>query len=261
MRVKHERSVESVEVVARGEGLTSRAGAALVAGLADRVGLSADLSVAFADVRERRSRHDPARVVRDLALTRAEAVTVSPTCAASATRSRCSVRSHLIRPRAGCWRRSTASGSSGYARPAPAGPRAESGAVAGSGNYARSFGKAQRDEGAARLLDHGFGAVDEGARKEAIVTGETVGQRVRRLREERGLSQRDVEAPGVSYARHLPRREGRAAAVAAHARRAARRHAAVPRARHRRSALPALRPRTRRGGRRRRRARGPLTRR
>ena len=60
MQVKRERSIESVQVVADTEGLTSRAGTALVAALADRVGLTAALSEALAGVRERRSRHDPA---------------------------------------------------------------------------------------------------------------------------------------------------------------------------------------------------------
>jgi hypothetical protein len=57
-----------LQVVADGAGLTSRAGTALVAGVADRVGLTAGLSGALAGVRERRSRHDPGRVLRDLAL-------------------------------------------------------------------------------------------------------------------------------------------------------------------------------------------------
>ena len=68
MQVKRERSIESVQVVADADGLTSRAGTALVATLADRVGLTDDLGEALAGMRERRSRHDPGRVVRDLAL-------------------------------------------------------------------------------------------------------------------------------------------------------------------------------------------------
>ena len=72
MPVKRERSIESVQVVADAEGLSSRAGTALVAGVADRVGLTAALADALADVRERRPRHDPGRVVRDLALTLAD---------------------------------------------------------------------------------------------------------------------------------------------------------------------------------------------
>ncbi len=68
MQVERERSIESVQVVADAEGLTSRAGTALVAALADRVGLTAALAEALAGLRERRSRHDPGRVLRDLAL-------------------------------------------------------------------------------------------------------------------------------------------------------------------------------------------------
>ena len=58
----------ALQVVADAEGLTSRAGTALLAGLADRVGLTAALSQAMAGVRERRSRHDPGRALRDLAV-------------------------------------------------------------------------------------------------------------------------------------------------------------------------------------------------
>jgi hypothetical protein len=68
MPVKRERSIESVQVVADAEGLSSRAGSALVAGVADRVGLTAALSEALGGLRQRRSRHDPGGVVRDLAL-------------------------------------------------------------------------------------------------------------------------------------------------------------------------------------------------
>jgi len=72
MRVKPNSPIESVQVVADAEGLTSRAGTALVAALADRVGLTAAFSEALAGLRERRSRHDPGCVVRDLALTLAD---------------------------------------------------------------------------------------------------------------------------------------------------------------------------------------------
>ena len=34
----------------------------------------------------------------------------------------------------------------------------------------------------------------------AVPKNETLGQRIKRLRRERGLSQRDLAAPGVSYA-------------------------------------------------------------
>lgn len=54
MPVQRERSIESVQVVADAEGLSSRAGTALVAGVADRVGLTAALSEALGDLRQRR---------------------------------------------------------------------------------------------------------------------------------------------------------------------------------------------------------------
>jgi len=72
MPVKAISSFERLQVVADAEGLTSRAGTALVAAVADRVGLTAGLQGALAGLRERRSRHDPGRVLRDLALTLAD---------------------------------------------------------------------------------------------------------------------------------------------------------------------------------------------
>lgn len=66
--VRHARRVETVEVTADGVGLVSHAGAALVAELADRVGLTEELSGALESTRERRSAHDPGGVLRDLAV-------------------------------------------------------------------------------------------------------------------------------------------------------------------------------------------------
>src|SRR6266542_1895501 len=60
--------LQTVEVTADGEGLVSHAGTALLAELADRTGLTTALSRVLAPTRERRSEHDPGRVVRDLAL-------------------------------------------------------------------------------------------------------------------------------------------------------------------------------------------------
>jgi Transposase DDE domain group 1 len=60
--------LETVEVTADGEGLVSHAGAALLVELADRVGLTGALSGALAGTRERRSAHDPGRVLRDVAV-------------------------------------------------------------------------------------------------------------------------------------------------------------------------------------------------
>jgi len=70
--VKPNSQIESLQVVADAEGLTSRAGTALVAGVADRVGLTGALSHALGGLVERRRRHDPGRVVRDLALALAD---------------------------------------------------------------------------------------------------------------------------------------------------------------------------------------------
>jgi hypothetical protein len=58
----------TVDVVPDGEGLVSHAGAALLAEAADRLGLTAALSEALAPMRERACKHDPGRVVRDLAV-------------------------------------------------------------------------------------------------------------------------------------------------------------------------------------------------
>jgi Transposase DDE domain group 1 len=55
----------TVDVTSDGAGLVSHAGAALVAEVADRTGLTRELSRALAGLRGRR-RHDPGRVVRDL---------------------------------------------------------------------------------------------------------------------------------------------------------------------------------------------------
>jgi hypothetical protein len=66
--VKPEARVGTVEVTADGEGLVSHAGVALLVELADRVGLTAALSGALAGTRERRSAHDPGRVLRDVAV-------------------------------------------------------------------------------------------------------------------------------------------------------------------------------------------------
>jgi len=58
----------TVDVAPDGDGLVSHAGAALLAETADRVGLTRELSRALAGVRERRGKHDPGRVIRDLAV-------------------------------------------------------------------------------------------------------------------------------------------------------------------------------------------------
>ena len=68
--VKRERLVDKLVLVveADGTGQVSHAGGALVAGVADRVGLTRALSAAMAPTRQRRSAHDPGVVLRDLAV-------------------------------------------------------------------------------------------------------------------------------------------------------------------------------------------------
>jgi Transposase DDE domain group 1 len=58
----------TVDVLADGTGLSSRAGSALLALTAQRLGLTDALSGALAGTRERRSSHDPGRVLGDLAV-------------------------------------------------------------------------------------------------------------------------------------------------------------------------------------------------
>jgi hypothetical protein len=58
----------TVEVTSDGAGLVSHAGTALVARVADKVGLTSSLSTRLAAVKQRRRGHDPGRVIRDLAV-------------------------------------------------------------------------------------------------------------------------------------------------------------------------------------------------
>ena len=57
MRVKPNSPIESVQVVADAEGLSSRAGTVLLAGVADKVGLTEVLSQAMGGVRRQAARH------------------------------------------------------------------------------------------------------------------------------------------------------------------------------------------------------------
>ena len=66
MKVQRDGRNVTVEVRADGEGVVSHAGSALVALIADKSGLTRALSVALAGLKQRRSGHDPGRVVRDL---------------------------------------------------------------------------------------------------------------------------------------------------------------------------------------------------
>jgi hypothetical protein len=58
----------TVEVSADGAGLVSHAGSALLAQVADTVGLTRGLSRRLAAIKQRRRGHDPGRVIRDLAV-------------------------------------------------------------------------------------------------------------------------------------------------------------------------------------------------
>ena len=58
----------TVEVTSDGAGLVSHAGSALVARVADRVGLTSSLSSRLAGIKQRRGGHDPGGVIRDLAV-------------------------------------------------------------------------------------------------------------------------------------------------------------------------------------------------
>jgi hypothetical protein len=62
----------TVDVIADGTGLSSRAGTVLLALTAQRLGLTDGLSGALAGTRERRSAHDPGRVLCDLAVMAAD---------------------------------------------------------------------------------------------------------------------------------------------------------------------------------------------
>jgi len=66
--VKRDGLVDKLVVRADGTGQVSHAGSALVAGVADRVGLTRALCEAMAATRQRRSAHDPGVVLRDLAV-------------------------------------------------------------------------------------------------------------------------------------------------------------------------------------------------
>lgn len=65
MRVKRSKACGRFDVTADGVGMTGRAGTALLAETADRVGLTAGLSAAVGGCRSWRE-HDPGKVVRDL---------------------------------------------------------------------------------------------------------------------------------------------------------------------------------------------------
>ena len=68
MKVTRDGRRFTVEVTPDGGGLVSHAGAVLLAEAADRLGLTRELSRALRALRRRQGRHDPGRVVRDLAV-------------------------------------------------------------------------------------------------------------------------------------------------------------------------------------------------
>ena len=68
MRVIRDGRQITVEVTADGAGLVSHAGSALLAQVADKLGLTKALSLRLAGLKQRRRGHDPGRVIRDLAV-------------------------------------------------------------------------------------------------------------------------------------------------------------------------------------------------
>ena len=68
MKVMRDGRPVTVEVTSDGAGLVSHVGSALVAQVADKVGLTRALSRGLAAVKQRRRGHDPGRVIRDLAV-------------------------------------------------------------------------------------------------------------------------------------------------------------------------------------------------
>ncbi len=68
MKVMRDGRSVTVEVTSDGAGLVSHAGSALVAQVAEEVGLTSALSLGLAPIKQRRRGHDPGRVLRDLAV-------------------------------------------------------------------------------------------------------------------------------------------------------------------------------------------------
>lgn len=68
MKVMRDGRSVTVEVSADGAGLVSHAGSALLAQVAEELGLTRALSLALAGLKQRRRGHDPGRVIRDLAV-------------------------------------------------------------------------------------------------------------------------------------------------------------------------------------------------
>ena len=68
MKVMRDGRPVTVEVTADGAGFMSHAGSALLAQVADKLGLTKALSRRLAGLKQRRRGHDPGRVIRDLAV-------------------------------------------------------------------------------------------------------------------------------------------------------------------------------------------------
>ena len=68
MKVMRDGRPVTVEVMSDGAGLVSHAGTALLAQVADKLGLTRALSLRLAGLKQRRRGHDPGRVIRDLAV-------------------------------------------------------------------------------------------------------------------------------------------------------------------------------------------------
>jgi hypothetical protein len=72
LKVMRDQRRVTVEVTSDGAGLVSHAGSALLAQVADKLGLTRALSLRLAGLKRRRRGHDPGRVIRDLAVTLAD---------------------------------------------------------------------------------------------------------------------------------------------------------------------------------------------
>ena len=99
--VQREGLVDKLSVTADGTGLVGHAGSVLVAGVADRVGLTRASSAAMASSRERRSAHDPGVVLRDLAVMLADGGDCLADLGRLVTSRTCMATSRLTRRRSG----------------------------------------------------------------------------------------------------------------------------------------------------------------
>ena len=68
MQVMRDGRPVTVDVTSDGAGLVSHAGSALLAQVADKLGVTGTLSLRLAGIKQRRRGYDPGRVIRDLAV-------------------------------------------------------------------------------------------------------------------------------------------------------------------------------------------------